>query len=78
MSSSKHITPGYFKSCIKETSFSIVDEISRSLLGTSLPEDVPLMTAGLDSLGATELASALSSQLSIEIEPTALFDHPTI
>jgi len=36
------------------------------------------MGAGIDSLGATELVQVLSSKLGIEIEPTVLFDRPTI
>jgi hypothetical protein len=31
-------------------------EVVSILLGTSLAGDIPLMSAGLDSLGATELA----------------------
>lgn len=41
-------------------------------------EDAPLMGAGLDSIATTELISMLRQKLNIEIEPTALFDHPTI
>jgi len=36
------------------------------------------MSAGLDSIAATELVTTLGQNLSTEIEPTALFDHPTI
>jgi acyl carrier protein len=36
------------------------------------------MSAGVDSLGATELVSTLGDNMSIELEPTVLFDHPTI
>ncbi|CAH0367053.1 unnamed protein product [Pelagomonas calceolata] len=36
------------------------------------------MGAGLDSIAAVELISTLSQNLNIEIEPTALFDYPTI
>ena len=36
------------------------------------------MSAGLDSIAATELVSTLGQNLSVEIEPTALFDHPTV
>ena len=40
--------------------------------------NTPLMGAGVDSLGATELQRALSEQLSTEFEATLLFDHPSI
>lgn len=56
----------------------LVQEAVSNLLGTTMREDAPLMGAGLDSLGATELISALSEQTSMDIEPTTLFDHPTI
>jgi hypothetical protein len=36
------------------------------------------MSAGLDSLSATEFTSTLSERLSIEIEPTALYDYPSL
>lgn len=35
------------------------------------------MQAGLDSLGAAELRTALSSRFSIRLPATAAFDHPT-
>ena len=55
----------------------VLDTIVR-LVGTVIPDDAPLMSAGLDSIAATELVSTLGQNLSTEIEPTALFDHPTI
>ena len=57
---------------------SVIQYAVSNLLGTTVPEDAPLMDAGLDSLGATELISVLSEQTSMEIESTALFDHPTV
>jgi len=36
------------------------------------------MGAGLDSVAAVDLVSTLGQQLGTEIEPTALFDYPTI
>ena len=36
------------------------------------------MSAGLDSIAATEFVSALASQLSADVAPTVLFDHPTL
>ena len=49
-----------------------------ALTGTVVSENEPLIDAGIDSLSAAELVSTLALQLGIEIEPTALFDHPTV
>ena len=43
-----------------------------------MPVDTPLMGAGLDSIAAVDLVSTLSQRLDTELEPTALFDYPTI
>jgi acyl carrier protein len=56
----------------------VVAKAVEELLGTIVPDDAPLMGAGLDSIAAVELVTTLSQNLSTEIEPTALFDHPTI
>ena len=56
----------------------IVRKTVKTLLGTEVPDDAPLMGAGLDSIAAVELISTLSQNLNIDIEPTALFDYPTI
>jgi acyl carrier protein len=47
-------------------------------MGTNIDTNVPLMSAGLDSIAATEFTSMLSERLGIEVEATALFDHPTL
>lgn len=62
----------------KISSFDTVCQAVLELLGTIVPGDAPLMGAGLDSLGATALISSVCDQTGLEIEPTALFDHPTI
>ena len=36
------------------------------------------MSAGLDSIVATELANVLAGRLGTELPQTVLFDHPTI
>ena len=36
------------------------------------------MEAGVDSLAATELTTLLTDRLGTELEPTVLFDYPTI
>ena len=48
------------------------------ILGTEVEPDAPLMAAGIDSLGATELQRALSESLCAELEATLLFDHPSV
>ena len=58
--------------------FDAICQVVCDLLGTTVPGDVPLMGVGLDSLGASELITKLKEKMSIDIEPTALFDHPTI
>ena len=49
------------------------------LLGTdSLAHDEPLMAAGLDSLGATELVQGLQTAFDITLPATLVFDYPTV
>lgn len=51
----------------------------RRLLGTdSLAHDEPLMAAGLDSLGATELVEGLQTAFDITLPATLVFDYPTV
>ena len=50
----------------------------QSIIGTAVALSTPVMEAGVDSLGATELQRALSEHLSTEFEATLLFDHPSI
>jgi len=57
---------------------SVVQTTVDELLGTMVPNDAPLMGAGLDSIAAVDLVSTLSQRLGTELEPTALFDYPTI
>ena len=57
---------------------SVVQKTVDELLGTGLPVDAPLMGAGLDSLSAVDLVQTLGQRLDTELEPTALFDYPTI
>ena len=57
---------------------SVVQKTVDELLGTGVPVDAPLMGAGLDSLSAVDLVQTLGQRLGAELEPTALFDYPTI
>jgi len=56
----------------------VVQKTVEELLGTVVPNDAPLMGAGLDSLSAVDLVQTLGQKLGTELEPTALFDYPTI
>ena len=47
-------------------------------MGTSVDSNTPLMSAGLDSIAATEFAQILSNEFKLELPPTLLFDHPTL
>ena len=55
-----------------------VATVAREALGTSVEMDVPLMSAGLDSLAAAAFVASLSARLSVDVAPTELFDHPTL
>ena len=57
---------------------SVVQKTVEELLGTVVPNDAPLMGAGLDSLSAVDLVQMLSQRLGTDLDPTALFDYPTI
>ncbi len=57
---------------------SIIQKTVEELLGTVVPNDAPLMGAGLDSLSVIDLVQTLGQRLGTELEPTALFDYPTI
>ena len=52
----------------------VVEKTVKTLLGTEVPNDAPLMGAGLDSLSAVDLVQTLGQELGTELEPTALFD----
>jgi hypothetical protein len=58
----------------------VVRETVRELMGSEVSADVPLMEAGLDSLGATEFQSRLSQRLGgdITLSDTLIFDFPTL
>jgi acyl carrier protein len=56
----------------------ILKKTLEALTGTLVSGNEALMDVGIDSLSAVELVSTLGHKLSTEIEPTVLFDHPTI
>ena len=55
-----------------------ITQVATSLLGTAVPCDSSLMSAGLDSLGVTEFARELGDRLGIGLPSTLLFDHPSL
>ena len=55
-----------------------VSKCVSDILGTSVLPDEPLMEAGIDSLGASELQRAIGEEFSSEMPATLLFDHPSI
>jgi hypothetical protein len=56
----------------------LVAEQVAGVLGSPVGGDDPLMAAGLDSLGATELQQGLANALGVELPSTLVFDYPTI
>ena len=56
----------------------IVKKTVETLTGTNVSGNEALVDVGIDSLSAVELVSMLGHELNTEIEPTVLFDHPTI
>ncbi|GAB4814935.1 hypothetical protein N2152v2_001981 [Parachlorella kessleri] len=55
-----------------------LQSIVAGVLGSNVSADQPLMAAGLDSLGAIELRTAIERNYSLDLPATVMFDHPTI
>ena len=47
-------------------------------IGTDVPADASLMSAGLDSIAATEMSKSLNARFQTDLSPTLLFDHPSL
>ena len=56
----------------------IVSVVTRLLGSDSIGHDEPLMAAGLDSLGATELVQSLETAFGTSLPATLVFDYPTV
>ena len=57
-----------------------VSNVVSTLIGRSIDADSPLMEAGLDSLGATEVLGQLQREVgeAMELPSTLVFEAPTI
>ena len=57
----------------------VIMALATRMLGSdSIGEDEPLMAAGLDSLGATELVQSLQTAFDVSLPATMVFDYPTV
>ena len=54
-----------------------VQDAVRSIIGSDISADEPLMAAGLDSLGAVELKNSLEARLGLQLPGTLVFDYPS-
>ena len=48
------------------------------VMGTDIGINAPLMSAGLDSIAAVEFVNAVATRFNVDLEPTVVFDHPTL
>ena len=55
----------------------VVDEVQRAV-GRPVDADLPLMDAGIDSLGAMDLRTQLGQHLGVTLPSMLLFDFPTV
>jgi acyl carrier protein len=55
-----------------------VAEAVHTLLGQTIAADSPLMSAGLDSLGAVELRNSLEARVGMPLPQTLVFDYPSV
>ena len=61
-----------------DTLLNELKQIASEVINKDVSVDAPLMDAGLDSIGATELSNKISAHLDTELSPTLLFDHPSL
>ncbi|GAX72979.1 hypothetical protein CEUSTIGMA_g431.t1, partial [Chlamydomonas eustigma] len=70
-------TPGTASTVSRAFIQSEVDAALSEVLGSKLEPDQPLMSAGLDSLGAVEYVNLVSRRLGVQLPSTLVFDYPT-
>ena len=51
----------------------VILDVAYEVIGAEVETNVPLMSTGLDSLSAVEFVNAVSTRLSVDVPPTALF-----
>ena len=56
----------------------IIRSIAAEAMGAEVAAEVPLMSAGLDSLTAVELRNGISTKFGISLPATFSFDYPTL
>ena len=61
-----------------DTLLNELKQMASEVINKDVSVDAPLMDAGLDSIGATELSNKISAHLNTELSPTLLFDHPSL
>ena len=55
-----------------------VQAVAVEIMGTNIDMNAPLNSIGLDSLAAVEFTNTLAARLTMDLDPTILFDHPTL
>ena len=61
-----------------DTLLNKLKQMASEVINKDVSVTAPLMDAGLDSIGATELSNKISAHLDTELSPTLLFDHPSL
>ena len=56
----------------------IIKSIAAEVMGGEVAVELPLMSAGLDSLGAVELRNGISARFGISLSATFSFDYPNL
>ena len=55
----------------------VLKTVTELTSGAEVSTDTPLMSAGIDSIAATELSSSLKAATQVTLSPTLLFEQPT-
>jgi acyl transferase domain-containing protein/NADPH:quinone reductase-like Zn-dependent oxidoreductase/acyl carrier protein/NAD(P)-dependent dehydrogenase (short-subunit alcohol dehydrogenase family) len=61
-----------------KSTMAAVQKLVNTMLNTEVAPNQPLMEAGMDSLGAVELRTALNKAFSVELPATVTFDFPSV